>query len=257
MTNFRPGAVDYERQAPNYSRGRALSDSAAGSWRAAIQRHIAPLKPQRVLDLGSGSGRFSPLIAEWLACAVVGIEPSAGMRQSALTENPHSDVAYAGGNATAIPLADDCCEAAWLAYMVHHVPDRVLCARELARVLRPGGVVLVAGAYTERRRAISLFKYFPAALKIADGFAKASEIEADFAAGGLEFVAEEFVEHVSVGSLREAAERLALRVDSTLQLISDEDFERGMQKLRAEAAAEVIPKPIVDRIDLIVFRAAR
>lgn len=254
MTSFRPGSVDYEQQAPNYSRGRALTERSKASWREAIQRHLSALRPNRILDLGSGTGRFSPLLAEWLGCHVVGVEPSPGMRTSALVENPHSSVDYVGGTATALPLAGDSWDAAWLAFMVHHVPDRPAAARELVRVLRPGGIVLVTGAYTSDRSKISLFKYFPAALKVAQKFVKAPQIIAEFKAGGLECLAQESVENESVGSLREAAARTALRADSTLQLITDEEFAAGQRAIEEAAAAETTPTPVVDSMDLLALR---
>lgn len=177
------------------------------------------------------------------------------MRAAALAERPHPNVDYVGGTATSIPLADRSCDAAWLAFMVHHIPDRQAAARELARVLRPGGIVLIIGAYTSGRSKISLFKYFPAALKVAQRFVKAPQIVIDFEAGGLECVAQESVENESVGSLREAAARTALRADSTLQLITDEEFAAGQRAIEEAAAAESEPTPIVDRMDLLVFRA--
>lgn len=255
VTDFRPGAVDYERQAPNYSRGRALTTSSQTSWREAIQRRLLPQRPNQALDLGSGTGRFSPLLAEWLSCRIVGVEPSPRMRAAALIENAHPAVDYVGGNATSVPLTDGSCDAAWLAFMVHHVPDRPAAARELRRVLRPGGLVLVTGAYTPGRSKISLFGYFPAALRVAQKFVKAPQIVADFGTGGLQFVTQESVENESVGSLREAAERSALRADSTLQLITDEEFAAGQRAIEAAAAAETEPQPIVDSMDLLVFRA--
>lgn len=254
MTEFQPGKVDYERQAADYSRGRALTPSAETSWREAALRWLSPLKPEVVLDLGSGSGRFSPLLAEWLGCRVVGVEPSDGMREAALRENPHPRVEYVAGDATSIPLPDASCDAAWLGYMVHHVSNRAQCARELVRVLKPGGLVLVAGAYTEQRRTISLFRYFPAALRVVEAFPTAPQITADFAAGGLEHVEDDFVEHASVGSLREAAARTALRTDSALQLITDEEYAAGQRAIEEAAAQESAPRPIFDRIDLLIYR---
>jgi ubiquinone/menaquinone biosynthesis C-methylase UbiE len=255
VSAFRPGAVDYERQAANYSHGRYLTEKAEASWREAVQRHLRDLRPDRVLDLGSGTGRFSPLLAQGLDCRVVGVEPSPGMRTSALVENPHPSVDYVGGEATAIPLVNESCDAAWLAFMVHHVPDRQAAARELARVLRPEGIVLVAGAYTSARSKISLFRYFPTAAKVAERFVKAPQIVADFQAGGLECLSQESVESESVSSLREAASRTALRADSTLQLITDEEFAAGQHAIEEAAANEREATPVVDEMDLLVFRA--
>jgi len=36
-------------------------------------------------------------------------------------------------------------------------------------------------------------------------------------------------------------------------LISDEAFERGMEKLRSAAEAETTPEPVIDSLDLLVF----
>jgi hypothetical protein len=50
------------------------------------------------------------------------------------------------------------------------------------------------------------------------------------------------------------AERTRERADSVLQLLSDEEFARGQAAIEVAAAAEVEPVPIMDAIDLIVFR---
>jgi ubiquinone/menaquinone biosynthesis C-methylase UbiE len=254
VTSFRPGSVDYEKQAANYNRARYLSASAKGAWQEAFFQHLLPLAPKQVLDLGSGSGRFAPLIADWLGCRVVGVEPSDQMRAEAEREAAHPSVSYVPGDASAIPLGDRSCGGAWLAYMVHHVRDRVQCARELVRVLRPEARVLVAGAYTEKRRDLLMFKYFPGALRVIDEFCTANEIEADFREGGLEPLAVERVEYEYVGSLAEAAQRTALRADSLLQALPNKEFQAGQRALEAAAAAESDPKPVMDGVDMLVFR---
>lgn len=255
VTEFRPGAVDYERQAASYSRARALSPSAEASWREAIVRWLGTVHPEHVLDLGSGSGRFAPRLAGWLDCRVTGVEPSDGMREAAVREASHPRVEYRAGDAESIPLGDASCDAAWLGYMVHHVPDRAACARELVRVVRPGGLVLVAGGYSEEgRRQLSIFRYFPAALRIVEKFPTSEQITADFADGGLDHLADDFVDLGTAGSLREAAARTASRADSTLQLITDEEFAEGQRRLEEAAARETEPRPIIDRLDLLVYR---
>jgi ubiquinone/menaquinone biosynthesis C-methylase UbiE len=253
-TGFRPGAVDYERQAPHFRKARGLSPAAAEVWRGVIQRHLMPLRPSVVLDLGSGTGRFSPLLADWLGAAVMGVEPSDAMRRSALRDAGHPLVAQIGGDAQYIPLAGQSCDAAWLAFVVHHVPDRTACARELARVLRPGGLALVVGAYTEARRDISLFRYFPMARRIVEAMPSDGEIIQQFTAGGLQHIGTEAVVTETTSGLAEAAARTALRADSALQLITDEEFAEGQRALEAAAAAETEPQPIFDTIDLLVFR---
>jgi SAM-dependent methyltransferase len=254
VKNFRPGGVNYEEQSESYAAARSLSQRAVEAWGEAITRWLAPLQPSLVLDLGSGTGRFSPLIASRLGCGVVGVEPSDGMRETAMKEATHPRVRYVAGDALNIPLDDGSCDAAWLGYMVHHVPDRVRCAQELSRLLRAGAIVLVAGACTEKRKEISLFRYFPAALRIVDQFPLETEISASFAEGGLEHVATESVVIESAPSLAVAATRTALRADTTLRLISDEEYAEGQRALEEAAAREAEPQPILDSIDLLVYR---
>ena len=257
-SEFTPGSVDYERQADTFLRGRSLSADAKAAWQAVAETWLAPLAPEHVLDLGSGTGRFSPLLAEWLGCRVTGVEPSEGMRATALRERSHPSVEYLAGDAASIPLADAACDAAcdaaWMMHVVHHVPDRAACARELARVLRPGSRTLVIGAYTEARRSIPLFRYFTEALRIIDDFPLAEQIIAEFEPAGLRHEATEAVSYVVAPDLRAAAERTRLRADSTLQLITDEEFARGQARLDAAAEAETDPRPIVTAVDLIVLR---
>lgn len=254
MSSFRPGAVDYESQAAAYASARALSPTAAESWRTAVTRWLGPLEPGLVLDLGSGSGRFSPLLAEWLGCDVAGVEPSGGMREAAIRDAAHPRVNYVAGDAENIPLTDASCDAAWLGYMIHHVPDLPRCAHELARVIKPGGLVLVSGVYGPGRSAISLFRFFPAALRVAEGFPTASAIADAFKVGGLEHVADDSVTIESAPGLAVAARRTALRADTTLRLITDEEYAAGQKALEEAAAGETEPQPIFDTIDLLVFR---
>lgn len=254
MTQFRPGHVDYESQSASYAKARALSPTAEDAWREAVTRWLAPLRPARVLDLGSGSGRFAPLLAEWLGCRVTGVEPSDGMRESAVRDASHPRVEYIAGDAERIPLDDGSSDAAWLGYMIHHVPDRQQCARELARVLKPGAIILVSGGYTERRREISLFRFFPAGLRIMGAFPLSHEIAAGFATAGIEHLADDAVTVESAPSLAVAAGRTALRTDTTLRLISDEEYAAGQRAIEEAAAQETTPRPIFDTIDLLAFR---
>ncbi len=246
--------MDYERQAETFLRGRSLSADATAVWRGVAKKLLAPLAPAHVLDLGSGTGRMTPLLAEWLSCRVTGVEPSEGMRATALRERAHPSVGYLAGEATSIPLADGACDAAWMMHVVHHVPDRAACARELSRVLQPGSRALVIGAYTQSRREIPLFRYFIEALRIIDGFPLAEEIIAEFEPADLRHEVTEPVSYVTAPGLRAAAERTRLRADTTLQLISDEEFARGQARLDAAAETEVDPQPVVTAVDLIVFR---
>lgn len=206
-----------------------------------------------ILDLGSGTGRFSPLLADALGARVIGVEPSRGMREAALRDAPHVRVDYIGGDGRWIPLADGKCDAAWIFNVIHHVPDRAACAREVARVLRTGSKTLITGGWPGRCGDLTLFRYFPEAEQVLDQFPTVDQVVADFEPAGLTYEGLERVTRQSCASLKEMLDRAATRADTTLVLISDAAFERGLAALREAAEQETEPQPVIDSLEMLVF----
>src|SRR3990167_542566 len=99
---------------------------------------------------GAGVGRLTPALAETFGGPVWGVEPSAKMRAVAEATAAHPAVTWLAGEAAAIPLPDDTADAALMFLSIHHVPDRAAAAAETARVLKPGGRVLVRSPFSAR-----------------------------------------------------------------------------------------------------------
>lgn len=250
---FVPGQVDYESQSAGYSAGRGLSPEAAEAWREVIHEYADADAISTVLDLGSGTGRFSPLLAESLGARVVGVEPSRGMRASAMRGARHDRVEYVGGDGRWIPLADATCDLVWIFNVIHHVPDRAECAQEVARVLRPGSKVLLTGGWPGRCGDLTMFRFFPEGEQVVNQFPTIEDVVADFEAAGFTYQGLARVTRQSCASLKELAARVATRADTTLTLISDEAYERGLAALRRAAEAEAEPQPVIDSLDMLVF----
>ncbi|MGA8112042.1 MAG: class I SAM-dependent methyltransferase, partial [Actinocatenispora sp.] len=118
-------AVDYDgRLHTVYTQGRRLEPDSLRRWIAEFARHVPERRPLRVLDLGSGTGRFTPALADAFGGPVYGVEPSEGMRAVATADATHPSVTYLAGQAEAIPLASASCDAALLFLTFHHFPDQ-------------------------------------------------------------------------------------------------------------------------------------
>jgi SAM-dependent methyltransferase len=227
---------------------RHLAAEGLSAWRAAVARHLAPRPGTRLLDLGAGTGSWSRAFTGWFAgLEVVAVEPAAAMR--ARCEHP----GVLPGRAEAIPLGDGSVDAVWLSTVVHHIPDLPRAAREVRRVLRPGGVVLIRSAFAGRPDGISLFRYFPEAVRVLDTFPGVAQVEAAFAGAGLALTADEQVPQVTAGSLGEVAATLRREAHTPLQLITDAEYAAGLARLRQ--AARTGTGPVVDALDLLVFRS--
>lgn len=238
--------VDYDAQSGRYDRGRTLPDQAIDVWMAAISRHVPA--PGTVLDLGSGTGRFSAALADALDADVVAIEPSAGMRERARTK-PHARVRVVGGTAGALPLRDDVVDVAWLSNVIHHFDDLPTAAAELRRVV--SGTILIRGAFAGRP-VPSLYRFFPSTEQVIDTFPSIPQTIAAFQDAGFGSFLSEQVPQLLASSLAEMVPRIAERADTTLEAITDEDFERGLAQLRVAAERET--GPVVDPLDLLVIR---
>jgi ubiquinone/menaquinone biosynthesis C-methylase UbiE len=132
--SFDRAAVEYERARPGYP--AALLD-------------LLPLGPEaEVLDLGAGTGKLTRvLVARYRR--VVAVEPLDGMR--AILEQVVPGAESLAGSAETIPVADASVDAVFAAQAFHWF-DHDRAIPEIARVLRPGGVLaLVSNGPDESR----------------------------------------------------------------------------------------------------------
>jgi ubiquinone/menaquinone biosynthesis C-methylase UbiE len=108
------------------------------------------LRPEdRVLELGFGHGRtVAALAARVPGGCVAGVDPSEAMLAMASRRNRHAlaagRVVLRLGSAEALPFADASFDAAYAANSVQFWPGPERSMREVRRVLRPGGTLLVA-----------------------------------------------------------------------------------------------------------------
>ncbi len=240
--------VDYDKQSAVYDEGRTLPPEVTELWMVVARRHIP--EARLILDLGSGTGRFSAALADTYEATVVGVEPSAGMRNRAASK-PHDNVHIVAGNAESLPLADDSCDLAWLSNVTHHFDDLVAASRELRRVTSSHGSVFVRGSFAARDHP-SLYRFFPGTKEIIDSMPSLPDTIGAFQAAGFTSFYNENVEYKIADSLAEMLPRTRKRADSALELITDEEFASGLEQL--EKAAQVENGPVIDRLDVLVLR---
>jgi ArsR family transcriptional regulator len=96
----------------------------------------------RVGDLGCGTGQFSALIAPYVS-RVIAVDASAENARDAARLSALPTVEVRRGTLEALPVDDAQLDIAVLALVLHHVPDPGRAIAEAARVVAPGGRVLI------------------------------------------------------------------------------------------------------------------
>ncbi len=107
--------------------------------------HIDPRPGLVIVDVGCGPGAYHPLLCRHGA-RIVGVDFSRGMVREARRQAMEQRLAVwvVQGSAEALPLPDACCDRVMANHMLYHVPDQVAALREMRRVLKPGGRVILA-----------------------------------------------------------------------------------------------------------------
>ena len=254
---FTPGTIDYNgSMATNYPAGRALSAATVEAWLAAIDPFVPRRDGLTILDLGSGTGRFSTLLSAAFGARVIGVEPAVGMRTLAAQSEHPPEVSFVAGTAERLPLGDSACDVAWMSQVLHHLRDHDACAGELRRVLRPGGVVLIRSVFTDGKDGFpTLLQFFPGISQIFSDLPTVPATIAAFDRHGFVLEARRRVEQQTCASLQELADRTRLRADTSLTLLSDSEFESCQTALDMAAARETRPTPVLEELQLLVFRA--
>jgi demethylmenaquinone methyltransferase/2-methoxy-6-polyprenyl-1,4-benzoquinol methylase len=114
-------------------------------WRTAMVDAVVAGRPSSVLDVATGTAGVALLLADRTNADVVGID----LTEQMLRQGKHrvearglgERVALAAGRAEQLPFEDGSFDALTFTYLLRYVADPAATLVELARVVRPGGVI--------------------------------------------------------------------------------------------------------------------
>jgi demethylmenaquinone methyltransferase/2-methoxy-6-polyprenyl-1,4-benzoquinol methylase len=126
---------------PTYDRyARVLSLGQDPRWRRFLVQRVEAGPGDTVLDVATGTGAVAAELLRRKGCAVVGLDQSPEMLDEA-RRRLGGRVRFVEGRAEILPFADASFDALTFTYLLRYVDDPAATLRELARVVRPGGIV--------------------------------------------------------------------------------------------------------------------
>jgi ubiquinone/menaquinone biosynthesis C-methylase UbiE len=240
--------------AEDFDQVRDRRRDAQEVWCQRVAAYLPAPVSSPIVDVGAGTGIWSRALADTFRTRVHAVEPSEGMRARAQQARPHPNVEYLPGTADSLPLPAASVAAAWLSTVIHQFPDLGAAARELRRVVEPGGPVLIRSGYPGRQDEIELFHLFPSAMKVAESWVRLGPVITAFEDAGFTFEHIERVREPTFDSYDEMLELMPVmrRSDSALVDLDEEEWEKGLATIeRARADGE---KPWQLGMDLVVLR---
>jgi ubiquinone/menaquinone biosynthesis C-methylase UbiE len=121
----------------------------------------------------------------------------------------------------------------------HHVQDKPRAARELARVIKPGGRLLLRSQFSDHMPRLWWLEYFPRGHEVdAAMYQPLHEVIATFTVIGWRVASFSAVAEPSSATRRDMLERLRLRTLSTFAYFTPEELDTGFRRLEQAVAAD-------------------
>jgi SAM-dependent methyltransferase len=249
--------MDYDAAgiAEAYEQARVLPADTLELWRGVIRRAV-PACGHPVVDVGCGTGRFTRLLADLYAVTAIGVEPSRSMLGQRDRGSP-GRVHFLAGSGEALPLRTGSADLVFLSMVYHHFRSVPAVLGELRRVLRPGGYLLLRNTTRETLDGLEYLRFFPESRRIEmERMPAWAEIRQMFAGRGFSPVGQQTVLQKLAANHKEYFEKIRLRGLSSLQLIPDEAFQRGLREFERHCRAARPDEAVYEPVDLFVFQVS-
>jgi SAM-dependent methyltransferase len=197
------------------------------------------LRGQRVLEVGCGTARLAAALAERELCKVWAIDPEPAMVERARARLPRGAQAKIAA-AEELPFKDGWFDRAVMRLVLHHL-DRGRALPELARVLAPGGRLVIATLDPDDFPDRWYSRFVPETVARDQArFPRPAELAEELRAAGFASVRLLELDQIERWPKEEVVKKLAGRFISTLEWLDDERLAEVVARAERELPDEVV-----------------
>jgi demethylmenaquinone methyltransferase/2-methoxy-6-polyprenyl-1,4-benzoquinol methylase len=135
----------FDRIVPRYDlMNRLMTGGRDRTWRRLAVRAALESHPHRAADIATGTGDLALELARAGVKRVIALDFSGGMLEAARPKvAPYESITLIRGDGMALPFADDAIDSLTIGFGLRNMPDYGAAVREFARVVRPGGRIVI------------------------------------------------------------------------------------------------------------------
>jgi len=233
--------TDYSQIADYYDKVRP---PPADVWISKIIEYGEINEKSCVLDIGCGTGRFPLSISSLKKALICSLEPSISMLKKAVEKDESRKILWVQGDGQKLPFKDNFFNCAYMTLVIHHIEGKELALKEIYRTLKKeGNCVIMTNSHCRMKRHI--LRYFPGVVPIdLKRFPTIPHLKSMMIKAGFRNVHYHEVSHdEELLSTDEYFDRVRKKYISTLTLLSEEEFKRGIKifekKVREEYGNQV------------------
>ena len=199
-----------------------------------------------VLDLGCGTGGFTLALHTLTGARVVGMDISLRLLHYGARKPGGQDLGWIQGQAESLPFPEATFARVLLSLVLHQLANRAQALREIARILQPGGLVIIRTITPEAVRRRVPFRFFPTVADIeAARMPTSSAIEGLLGEAGFTMLQSEVVERHKALEFQAVLAEFQARPSASA--LTTEEFSQGLAAMRGEwqrqAGRVVDPRP--------------
>ncbi len=228
MIKTKVSKTDYSKIAEYYDK---LRPAPADIWLSKIIEYGKIGANCAVLDIGCGTGRFPIGISTAKNPVICALEPSTEMLKQAVAKDKSRGILWVRGDGQKLPFRDNFFNCVYMTLVIHHIENKEMTLQEIYRVLKKGGncVIMTTSHYQMKKHALS--RHFPGVTAIdLKRFPSVPTLKKTMIKIGFKDAYYHIVQH-DEGCIPtdEYLERVRNKYISTLTLLSEEAFQRGLK----------------------------